>query len=162
MGWLPTGKWFAESTAISLRGSHGHVPTESLRRLLKPYRDHSSFQMLSGMNSLMVLNLAWATVPILFVPEPKKVWITTSSRPPLAAACFDRLPLAGYTAAGEGRYLIALFRSRLALRRDYYSTGQRRSVKVGGDEGIRLHYHRCYLSSYPTQSMQVPWLLLQV
>jgi len=118
--------------------------------------------MLSGMKSLVISDwLGKAQFQSCLSLSRKTIGFRQVADRRARRHCFDRLSLAGYTATDEGRYLFALFRSRLALRRDYYSTGQRRSVKVGGFEGIKPHYHEYSLSSFPIQSTRVLWPPLQ-
>ena len=81
----------------------------------------------------------------------------------LLVDCLDRLCLAGYNQSGDGRAAcVILFRSHPARRRGYGPAGRTCSVQVGRVEGIKPHYHECCQSSYPRQSMQVLWLLLQL
>ena len=127
--------------------------------------------MLSKVNSL-ISNWPRVIVPILFVPEPKNVWLR-SSLPfgqgveifsairmrgkyyPLSD-CLDGLCSAGYNQSGDGRgSCLPSFQSRPARRRGYAPTGRTCSVQVGRVEEIKPHYREYCQSSFPIQSMQV-------
>jgi hypothetical protein len=69
--------------------------------------------------------------PILFVPE--LISFNTSQAAARLRVCLDRLCLAGYARLGEGRHtLFSFFSIPSVLRRAALTTGQARSVKVGG------------------------------
>ena len=69
--------------------------------------------------------------PILF--DPELIRFDTSQAAARVRVCLDRLCLAGYAHAGEGRYVMFVsVPIPSVLRRDSSSTGQARSVKDGG------------------------------
>ena len=69
--------------------------------------------------------------PILFVPELFS--FNTSQAAARLRVCLDRLCLAGYAQFGEGRRALSSFVPiPSVLRRAALTTGQARSVKVGG------------------------------
>jgi hypothetical protein len=73
--------------------------------------------------------------PILFVPELFS--FTTSQAAARLRVCLDRLCLAGYAQWGEGRPTSSSFVPiPSVLRRAALTTGQARSVKVGGGRAI--------------------------
>ena len=88
------------------------------------------------------------TVPNLFVPEPKNIWLHSSlpfgqgveifsairmrKKYYRLADCLDGAGLAGYNLSGDGRVTsLLLFRSHPARRRGNRPTGQTRPVQVG-------------------------------
>ena len=131
--------------------------------------------MLSKVNSV-ISNWPRVIVPILFVPEPKNVWLHSSlpfgqgveifsairmrGKYYSLTDCLDGLCSAGYNQSGDGRgSCLPSFQSRPARRRGYAPTGRTCSVQVGRIEGIRPHYHEYCQSSFPTQSMHALWPL---
>ena len=131
--------------------------------------------MLSKVNKV-ISDWLGGTVPILFVPEPKNVWLHSSlpfgqgveifsairmrEKYYSLADCLDGLCSAGYNQSGDGRGpCFLLFRSHPARRRGYGPAGRTCSVQVGRDGGIKPHSHEYYRSSFPIRSRQVLLLL---
>ena len=110
--------------------------------------------MLSKVNKV-ISDWLGGTVPILFVPEPKNVWLHSSlpfgqgveifsairmrKKYYSLTDCLDGLCSAGYNQSGDGRAdSLFLFRSHPARRRGHRLTGRTCSVQVGRVEGLKL------------------------
>jgi hypothetical protein len=132
------------------------MPAQSCRRWLKPFSDHSSFLILSGLISVGIYNLqGHKAEPVCPGAEFSLIWPSLPSGKAVEifsairmrkkyyrlSGYLDRACLAGYNPAGDGRtYLSALFRSRPARRRDYSSTGQTCPVKVCRGKAVKQQY----------------------
>ena len=142
----------------------------------EPYSDHSSFQMLSKVNSVIsdwlgeqfqscssrsrkrsiTLKPAVRTRGGDFLRYTDAGKILLLVRLP-GRVMFGRLQ--SIKAMGRGTCFL-LLQSHPARRRGYEPAGRTCSVQVGRVEGIKPHYHEYCRSSFPIHSMQVLWPLL--
>ena len=110
---------------------HGQCTRPSGFFLLFPVRcriikaNKTSSGRMSGRCTRAILRL------LLF--DPELILFDISQAAARVRVCLDRLGLAGYDHAGEGRYVMFVsVPIPSVLRRDSSSTGQARSVKDGG------------------------------
>lgn len=153
------------------------MPAQSCRRWLKPFSDHSSFLILSGLISVGIYNLqGHKAEPVCPGAEFSLIWPSLPSGKAVEifsairmrekyyrlSDCLDGLCSAGYNQSGDGRgSCLLLLQSHPARRRGCGLAGRTCSVQVGRVEGIKPHYREYYRSSFPKQSTRVLWLLLQ-